>query len=82
LLAVALLGVGHRVCGGLQRGRLQHLEQLLQHGVVQVGAAGALAWRCAVQLGAAATHIPWRVTAMPGVADLHRAAALAAPQQA
>ena len=82
LLAVALPGVGHRVRGGLQRRRLQHLEQLVQHGAVQADPADALAWRGAVQLGAAAAYIPRRVTAVPGVADLHHPAALTASQQA
>ena len=81
LVAVPLLGVGHRPGGGLQRRRLQHLEQLVQHGAVQVGAADALARRGAIQLGAAPAHIPGRVTAVPGVADLHHPAALAAADQ-
>ena len=82
LLAVALLGVGHRVRGGLQRRRLQYLEQLLQHGTVQVDPADALTRWGAVKLGAAAAHIPGRVPAVPGVPDLHHPAAFAAAQQA
>ena len=53
----------------------------LQHGAVQVGAADALARRGAIQLGAAAAQVPGRVTAVPGVADLHHPAALAAADQ-
>jgi hypothetical protein len=53
LVAVPLLGVCHRAGGGLQRRRLQHLEQLAQDGAVQVGAADALARRRAIQVGAA-----------------------------
>ena len=81
LVAVPLLGVGHRPGGGLQRRRLQHPEQLVQYGAVQVGAADALAWRGAIQLGAAPAQVPGRVTAVPGVADLHHPAALAAADQ-
>jgi hypothetical protein len=48
LVAVLLLGVGHCPGGGFQRRGLQHLEQLVQHGTVQVGAADALARRGAI----------------------------------
>ena len=81
LVAVGLPGVGQGPRGGLQRGRGQYLEQLVEHGAVQVHPAGALARRGAIQVGAAAAQVPGRA-AVPGVADLHHPAALAAPQQA
>lgn len=76
------LGLGECLRGGGQRGRLEHREQLVEHGVLQPASADALAARLTgIQLLSAGAQITRTVPFRPGIADLHDPTAAQQPLQ-